>query len=405
MSTGASILRLIAAREIRERLRTRAFRVMTVLTLLIVIGSIAIPSLQGSDPPVYDVGLVAPASEAIHLAVEGIGPQIGADVDVVDLPDAATAEAAVRTGKVDVAVVGAEQLIIGKAIERGDGSRRARMVVSVAEAVRLQVGLERAGLQADKAAAALASPPPRLVAQRPSSTDDSRRFTALAGLVLLYVQLLQYGGWVLFGVIEEKSSRVIEVLLSAVRPGQLLAGKVVGIGLLALGHSLLLVVAALVTASVTGSDLLQHTAFVPIVTTAGWFLLGYALYCTLYAAAGSLVSRQEDAQNVSAPLMLPMLAAYFTSITALTGGDASMIVKVLAYVPLTAPFAMPVLVAIGAVHPWQVAVSVAITLGAAILLGRGAAAIYSRSVLRTGQRIRWRDAMRRSPAVEIPASA
>ena len=122
-------------------------------------------------------------------------------------------------------------------------------------------------------------------------------------------------------------------------------------------------------------------------------VLGYSFYCWVYAAGGSLADRQDQVQSLAFPLQLPILLGYITSLTALGSGGASTLVKVLAYLPPTAPFAMPVLQGLGAVTWWEYLVSVALMLVAIVLVSRAAAAIYNRAILRTGGRVRLREVL------------
>lgn len=394
-SAGAGgALWLVAGREIRERLRSRSIKVSTLIALLIVCGGIAVPSIRGETARFYDVGLVGGASEAMRTALEQSGGAVNATVRLVDVASLAEAEAAIASGDLDVAVQPPSRLVIDRALQPSDTARKARLVHTIAEAVRLQAGLEAQGLAPDQAAEALRTPPPQVIGLRNASADNESRVTALFGIILLYLLLIQYGSWVLNGVVEEKSSRVVEVLLSAVTPRQLLVGKVVGIGLVALGQAGLLLVAAVVTALGTGSDFLDQTSVSAMLVMLLWFVLGYAFYCCVYAAAGSLVSRQEDAQNVSFPVTIPLLVSYLMSFTILTGGDPSPVVRALAWVPATAPFLMPVLYAVGETSLTAVFASAAITTVAIAIVARVAAAIYARAVLRTGSRVRWRQALR-----------
>ena len=193
------------------------------------------------------------------------------------------------------------------------------------------------------------------------------------------------------GLVEEKASRVVEVLLAAMRPVQLLAGKVIGIGLVALGQATLVVAVALVLAKAVGSDLIKGTAPVEVLGVLVWLVLGYSFYSWVYAAGGSLAERQEHLQSLAFPLQLPILFGYLVSLTSLGASQPSTFVKVLAYLPPTAPFAMPVLVADGAVAWWQFLASVAVTLVATVGIAQLAAAVYRRAILRTGSRVRLRE--------------
>jgi ABC-2 type transport system permease protein len=203
--------------------------------------------------------------------------------------------------------------------------------------------------------------------------------------------LTQYNTWTLIGVMEEKSSRVVEVLLAAVRPAHLLGGKVLGIGLVAFAQAALVVVFALGLARAVGSNLLNGTAPLVLVCTLAWLVLGYAFYCWVYAAAGSMAERQDQVQSLALPLSLPIIFGYIIALTAAGSGNPSTLLKVLAYLPPTAPFAMPVLVGMGAVTWWQFAISVALTVVCTVGVARLATGIYRRAILRTGRRVRLRE--------------
>jgi ABC-2 type transport system permease protein len=222
--------------------------------------------------------------------------------------------------------------------------------------------------------------------------DSSRIGLAIVMKVLLFLLLQTYGGWVVQGVTREKASRVVEVLLSAITPRQLLFGKLLGIGVVALAHAVVLIATALVAAQIAGLDVLDGFRLGDIAVGALWFLLGYILYCCAFAAAGALCSRAEDAQGAAMPIMMPMLAGYIVGFSA--AGGASTVLWVLAFFPPTAVLCMPVLNALGVVPVWGVLLSMLLTLATAVLIALLAARIYERSILRTGKRVSWREALR-----------
>jgi ABC-2 type transport system permease protein len=191
----------------------------------------------------------------------------------------------------------------------------------------------------------------------------------------------------MIGVMQEKSSRVVEVLLATVRPIQLLGGKVLGIGLVALGQALLLVGVALGLGAAVGSNVLHGAAPLGLLAELVWFVLGYAFYCWVYAAAGSMAERQDQIQTLALPLSIPILFGYIYSITVASSGSPNAFFDVLAYFPPTAPFCMSVLVGLGKATWWEflasTLISIAATAGMAIVASR----IYRRAVLRTGGRV------------------
>ncbi|HLN17919.1 MAG TPA: ABC transporter permease [Acidimicrobiales bacterium] len=386
-----SLAYLVAAREITSRTRSNTFRVGTLLSLLIVAALVVIPSLRAHHEHTYHVGLVGSSSPELRQAVGATGAALGAKVEVHQEPDLASAEEALRNGQLDLVVEDGQRLLVETGIGPNTSTSFTSFVSAVSGAVALHNGLVHAGI-APGQALSLAHPPPLPVASlKPAPRHPVPLGTALIVTVLLFALLQQYGAWVLVGVVEEKVVRVVEVLLAAVRPNELLTGKVVGIGAVALIQAGLTVGVALVLASIVGSSILHGAGPAFIAVSAVWFLLGYAFYCWMFAAAGSMVSRQEDAQNVAFPLLLPLLAGYLLVFTAFVAGHASPAVVVLGYVPFTAPLLMPTLIALGQANWWEVVLSMLITLGATFLVARLAAGIYARGVLHTGRQLKWRE--------------
>ena len=183
----------------------------------------------------------------------------------------------------------------------------------------------------------------------------------------------------------------MEVLLATVRPVQLLAGKVLGIGVVALLQAVSLVAFALVLAQVVGSSLVHGAAPLVVAATLVWLVLGYAFYSWLYAAAGSLAERQDQVQSLALPLSAPLIFGYIVSLIGVSSGHASLLVKVLAYLPPTAPFAMPALVGFGEATWWEFLLSVVMSVVCTVLVALVAARIYRTAVLRTGRRVRLRE--------------
>jgi ABC-2 type transport system permease protein len=221
------------------------------------------------------------------------------------------------------------------------------------------------------------------------------RLTGLGVAIIIFTIIQIYGSRITVGVSEEKSSRVVEVLLAAVRPTQLLLGKVIGLGVLALGQALAILVTFVVLSLLVGSSLVHSASFGVVADGALWIVIGYAFYCTAYAAAGSLVGKPSDAYNVSFPVQVPLLVTYILTFTVLYGSSVYGFYWFLAFFPPTAPIAMPTLVAMGLTQPWQVALSVVISLAATVAMAWAAGRIYGRAILHTGTRLKWRQAWRR----------
>jgi ABC-2 type transport system permease protein len=222
------------------------------------------------------------------------------------------------------------------------------------------------------------------------SGDDAAAAALMT--VALLAAIIIYGNLVLTGVVEEKSSRVVEVLLARLPAKALLGGKVVGIGLLGFGQLAVTALAALLASMFVDSADLPAVSAGVLAWVLVWFVLGYALYAMIYGALGSLASRTEDAQAVAGPVGYVLVAGYWLSFMALSADPDGMWARVLSLFPATAPLAMPGRIALGATAWWESPLAVILTLAAITGLVSFAGRVYQNAVLRTGAVIRLRDA-------------
>jgi ABC-2 type transport system permease protein len=383
---------LVAGREIRQRVRGRIFRVATVLLLLGVAAAVVIPAATKGKSQAVQVGVVGEAPPSLGPAITVAAARVGTDVQVVSETDAASGEDALQSGHVDVVVVDGERLVVKHEPSSGDTSQTTTFVHALAQILGANQAMQAAGLTPSQQAKLAGATPLPISALHPARATTPARTTAVIGLIILTVMLTQYLTWTLIGVMEEKSSRVVEVLLAAVRPLQLLAGKVIGIGVVVFAQAAVVAAFALVLGRAVGSDLLRGSAPLVLLSTLVWLLLGYAFYSWLYAAAGSMAERQDQVQSLAIPLAAPIIAAYVLSITVLgSGNPPPTYLKVLAYLPPTAPFAMTTLVGLGAVTWWQFTLSVLLTAASVVVVASFAATVYRRAILRTGRRVRLRE--------------
>ena len=393
--------------QLREATRAMSFRVTLILSGLALAAIIVIANLSGGDDDAERVVVALPDAAARVEAIAGLGTAVGVELEVTTAPDDAAAAAAVRGGDADVAIsADGTRLTTDEEVDLTEGSDLATVVNVLRADLALENGLRAAGLSPEEAAAVRATPPPAVEALEPEPTDEvdsSRVATATVTNILLFLLLQSYGQWVVTAVTREKESRVVEVLLAVIRPRQLLVGKVVGIGTVALMHAAVLIAVALVTTRVMDVDIATGIAPGDLLLAGMWFLLGYALYCGAYAAAGSLVTRVEDAQTVAFPIMLPLLFGYIVSFS--VAGGASTLLWILAFLPPTAVVAMPTLYAVGEAPLWAVAISMALTVAAIVGVGLLAARIYERSVLHAGRKLSWREAFRRPEEIDQWAAA
>lgn len=394
---------LVAKREITEGFRSKAVKITLAISALAVAGIIVVFHLASSSSgeSATTLAVVGTPSAVERVRLDAMGEAIGTRIDVVATADTDAARAAVSDGDADAAILSDPAVILTRDPVDLEGDSKLAVVINVVRAdLALRQGLGSAGLTPEEIdSLRFNEPPPVESLETPAAADDDdagRVGTALVMNVLLFLLLQTYGGWVISGVTREKASRVVEVLLSTLTARQLLIGKIIGIGVMALLQASVMIVVALATARIVGLDVLDGFRAGDLAVGGVWFMLGYALYCSAFAAAGSLCNRVEDAQGVAVPIMLPLIGSYIIGFTAADG--ANTLLWVLSFFPPTAVLSMPVLSATGVVPIWAVVASMAITLVAAYLTALLAARIYSRSILRTGKRVSWREALSRRSA-------
>jgi ABC-2 type transport system permease protein len=414
---------LIARREYLDRVRTRAFVGATALIAVAAIGLALAPiGLKYLDrDTVVRIGIAAPEAE---LATSSIAVLDGILNQLPDGADPARWEKPYRFEPVASEAAGLQAIERGTlrgllaVARRPDGAlgfayHTSGSAASVTSQL-LQYGTFGVAIldwsaQLQPGTGVPFHQPSWDVVSTSAATDGgrpidpqetaSRTVLATVLIVLIFIDLTIYGMWVATSVAAEKSSRVMELLISAVTPRQLLVGKVVGVGgagltqyvavLIPAGAIVLLQdrIAALVLGPAPGGGEapLVGLSLAILAAYGAFFLLGFLLYALLYAAAGSLVSRQEDVQQLALPLSLVTMASYFAAVVGL-GSIGSSVVVVLSFVPFSSPFVMLARIMLGRVEPWEVVVSLAILAASSAVVLLLAARIYATGVLMYGQR-------------------
>ena len=386
---------LVARREIIERGRSRGFVLSVLFTTLIVIGSILLPSILFQDDGVTSIGVVEPAPAALSASLEATGEQFRVEVEVVPYPDAAAAAAGLEAEEVEAVVEVPPDLsssgTITFAEEADDGL--AGLIAQAVIALRTQAFLQGAGVDTTELASVQVPPTVESI-DPPAEGDDARFLLANIGAVLILVGVFSFGFTVLTGVVEEKQSRVVEVVLSTVRARDLLMGKVLGIGVLGLVQLLVFVLAALGAASFSDGVELPQTTVGPIALLAIWFVLGYALYSTALGFLGALASRMEEASNASTPVTTIAMVSYFVAVFSVINDPAGPVATIATFIPPAAPFVVPLRAAFDAISPIELVLSIVVTVIAIWALFVVGARVYAGAVLQTGGRMKIRDAWR-----------
>ena len=382
--------RMVAVRGFTERARDKSFLGSTAFTLLIVLAAVLVPQLLGAgDPTTYRVAFAGQDAGLVREAARQQAQALDVRLEVRDVPPG-DARARVEAEELD-AVVDGDGVIVREELEPG----LAAVLQGAHRQVRVARGLEGAGI--DPAAVERASAVGPLAVQALDPVDQqaqSREGIAFFATFVLYGQLLGYGLWVALGVVEEKSSRVVEVLLAAVSPRALLAGKILGIGLLGLIQLLVIAVVGLGAGSATGALDLDAGAVSTVALVLGWFLLGYAFYASLFAAAAARVSRQEDLQNVTTPATLLVLVSLFAAFYVGQNPDRP-ISRVLSVLPPFSALVNAPRVAAGDVPGWEVALAVGVMLVAIAAVVLVAARLYEGAILHMGSKVGLRQAWAR----------
>jgi ABC-2 type transport system permease protein len=372
---------LVAQHELRARTRAKSARVFTAILLVAVAAAVVIPALV-SGGGAKRVGVVGGDTAALRRTVKLAGRVLDRDVQAVPLPSVAAGRTGLRDGSLEAVLVDGREVLVKQRAAEGvssDSETGARVLAQLA-ATGGKLPVQPSAL------------PIRALEPPPSLTP---RLTGMAVIVLIYLLIFVYGQRITQGVGDEKQSRVVEVLLATLRPTQLLTGKMIGIGLVAMAQVGAALAVFLLLGLAVGSDLVRGVAGGVVAVGALWFVLGYAFYCTAFAAAGSLLSRSSDAANVSTPLAIPLIAAYGISFSVLFG-HVSAFYRVLAYFPPTAPVAMPTVYAVGAASALDIVVSAAITVAATVAMTWLGGLIYQRAIMRTGERVRLRQVLGRA---------
>ncbi len=405
--SSTEMIRLIAGREMSTKLRDKGFIISSLVMLALVALSIIIPALflGGDDYSKYRVAVSGPtATQVAEVARENGAAAIevdearddadpailtrvaetglpAAEVTVVNADSADAATELVRTEEADAALVetadgGLE--IIGR--DSVDGDLSTLLSLSF-QAEQSQSVLQEAGVPAEAVAELQnIAPPSERLLEGGNENEGVATVLSLGFALLFYFTALTFGLTIAQSVVEEKQSRVIEILVAATPVRLLLAGKVLGNGILALGQVALLLAIGLAAASATG----QSAAVSLLLSSGGWFLLffalGFLMLACVWAASGALAARQEDLQSTTMPLQLVLAVPFFAAIYITDPGTP---LKILSYVPFTSPLSMPRRLMIDDAAWWEALISlgiIAVTGAALITL---AARLYEGSLLRT----------------------
>jgi ABC-2 type transport system permease protein len=416
----------IAVREYRSRARTRSFILGTVLLAIVAFAATQAPVLIDFSMSTSQtkIAVVAEAAGMPPDSADLLDSQLNGQltdptarksyvVSWLAAGELASAQKDLEAGKYDALLVvvrdaGTKDLGFTLRTDIPPDGRAVQSITTALASLEIEDRLYRAGTTTG----ALRAPFPMAVvpvkgpaiATKSISEEVSATLLSTGLIVLIFMAIITYGVWVAMSVAEEKGSRVMELMLNATTPLQMLTGKVMGngaagltqygailgavlAGLLAQGPIHKAVVGSGATVSFGGLSPAVLGAFVVL------FVLGFLMYSLLYAALGSLVSRQEDVQSATSPLMMLIMVGYFMSVFGLQAIDETW-VKVASFVPFFSPYLMLARVSVGHVEPWEFALAVLLLVVSTVVALFAAARIYSAGVLLYGQRVGLREVLR-----------
>lgn len=385
---------IILGREFTERLRSRTFLISNAAILVLLVLSLALPALLADSGPTR-LGSVGPDAGRIATIAAAQQDTFDVELEVVALADAGAAEAAVDAGDVDAALLDEGTVLV----ERSLGPQLEALLSNAAHTAQVDDRLSAAGLDEEQRQELFAIAPLE-VRSRTESGEAVDPFAppvlvAFVGVFMLYGLLVIYGQWVAQGIVEEKQSRVVELLLATVRPVDLLAGKILGMGMLGLAQILLLVGVGVAGLTITDAVDLPSSGYGALGLVVAWYVLGYLIYATLFAMAGAVVARVEDLQSSVMPVIMVLVLALLGAQTALND-PTSTLATVAGLIPFTAPIVQPVLAASDATTPLEMILAAVIAVATIAALLPLCGRIYRGGVLATRGRLSFRDAWKSS---------
>lgn len=391
----------VARREFMTRMVTKS----NIISLAVMVGAIIAFGIVGKilvpdeiEPEPLRLGLDPAVSElATHLEAAPAGADAGVTVEELDEaaaraeladPDSDPRLEAWVSGEVSAPTVVFEKDPDAEVLAIVEQAARA---ATTARAV-ADMGGDPAALESALAGVAVTVDQ---VVEPETEIDPGQMIVSVVVVSLLLFALIGSGSMIAMGVVEEKTSRVVEILLSTIRPGQLLAGKILGIG--AYGLFQIAVLGGAATGVVAGLGVfpdLEINLGLTFLLTVVWFLLGFGVFALLFGGFAALVSRQEDIGSVTTPLMFALFVPFYVSFFLVPAQPDSTLTKVLSQIPFFAPFMMPTRAAVGSLEAWEMPLALLLTALTIPVLVWISARVYRRAVLHTGGRMKLSEALR-----------
>lgn len=386
-------VRLVAGREMSVRFRSKGYRITTVVMVVILVAlAIVMKLVSGSGGGGDTIGYTARdavLAAQVKIAAESTGQSIQTQL----VPSEAAGRDLVRNGKLDGLFVG-DPTSVTVVVKQDIDTKTQAVLNTLASSVALQDQIRALHGDPTRVLSAAAAAKATVRPLEPPHTYQTQQLILgiIAGF-LIYMSLMMHGQSVAQGVVEEKSSRVVELLLATVRPWQLMAGKVLGIGVVGLIQMIVIGAVGLVAGIATGVLPSVSAAVGTVIWLVVWYLIGFFMYAIVFAAMGALVSRQEEIPTVTFPALICVVIGWVVGISILPYDPGNTAATILSIIPMFAVVLMPMRLAIGGVPVWESALSVVLVLAMIPALIWLTARIYRNAVLRTGARVKLSQAL------------
>lgn len=386
---------LVASREMSTRLRSKAYLVSTAVILLLMIAAVIVLKLTsgggGADATVGYTSQTASLAAPLQASATAIGKSVA----VTEVASEQAGKDKVSDGSLDALLVAGPKTVNVVVKKNLDANLKTALNVLAGQAALNEQITALHGDPAKVNSAVAAANVNTEPLETPYPYNTQQLILGIVAGILIYLSLMLNGQMVAQGVVEEKTSRVVELLLATIRPWQLMAGKVLGIGVVGLIQMLAIGAVGIIAGLAAGVLTISISAAVgTVVWLVVWYLLGFFMYAIIFAALGALVSRQEDVSGAVMPALLFVIAGYVVGISVLPSDPSSSLAEVLSVIPMFAPTLMPMRLAMGGVPVWEAGLSVLLVVILIPVLVWFAGRIYRNAVMRTGAKVKLRDALR-----------
>jgi ABC-2 type transport system permease protein len=368
--------------------RRKAFLITTAIAVTLVVGGLVAASITATNdgPPALAVGMVDPASTEVMEAE--IPRHLYGEVMVsVGSFERDEGMELLRSGQIDALVVDAHSVFWAASTPR--------WIVDTVSSAMASLNLRAAAADLGLDEAAIASLQAPIVGETIDyePEDEGAVLVSVITVIVMFIAIVAYGQWIAYGVVEEKANRVAELILGAITPTQLLTAKMVALGGLGLAQLTIVAGAALSAASVLEQLEVPAVAASAWAWSAFWFVIGFAFYGSVYAAAGSLAADSQEAGSVITPLNILPGLGYMVGVIAF-GAGAEVVSRIMSLIPFWTPMLMPGRIASGTVEMWEVMLATALTVAATWAMVRIGARVYLGGITQATRRVSWRQAFR-----------